>query len=81
MWRWSGRGGRRAFQIPVLLRGAEPALGFLGQNTWVDLRDAPDDPVLLGILEAGIRGEPPGPDARERVARALATVCPDLSFA
>jgi hypothetical protein len=62
--------------IPVLLQGAEPALGFLRQNTWVDLRAAPDDPVHLGILAAGIRGEPPGPDARERVARTLATVCP-----
>ena len=25
--------------IPVLLPGADPALGFLGLNTWVDLRD------------------------------------------
>jgi hypothetical protein len=62
--------------IPVLLRGAEPALGFLNQLTRVDLRAAPDDPVLLAILAAAIRGEPPGPDARGRVARTLAAVCP-----
>jgi hypothetical protein len=62
--------------IPVLLPGAEPALGFLGQQTWVDLRTAPGDSVLLEILAGAIRGEPPGPDAQERVARTLATVCP-----
>jgi TIR domain len=29
--------------IPVLLPGADPVLGFLGQNTWIDLRAKPDD--------------------------------------
>jgi len=36
--------------IPVLLEGAEPALGFLGQLTWVDLRAAPGDPAALVML-------------------------------
>src|SRR5215471_13613520 len=62
--------------IPVLLPGAEPALGFLGQLTWVDLRAAPGDPAALAMLAGAIRGEPPGPDVRDRVARTLATVCP-----
>ena len=29
--------------IPVLLPGADPVLGFLGQNTWIDL-GAPTTP-------------------------------------
>ena len=47
--------------IPVLLPPAEPVLGFLGLNTWIDLRSGVDDPVKLGGLLAAIRGEPPGP--------------------
>jgi hypothetical protein len=62
--------------IPVLLPGADPALGFLKQNTWVDLRQRPDDPLSLEILQAAVRGEPPGPDLKERVQATLATVCP-----
>jgi len=62
--------------IPALLPGAEPALGFLGQLTWVDLRAAPGDPAALAMLAGAIRGEPPGPDGRDHVARTLATVCP-----
>jgi hypothetical protein len=62
--------------IPVLFPGADPVLGFLGQNTWVDLRADPSDTTLIAILAGAIRGEPPGPDARERVAQALSTVCP-----
>src|SRR5262245_16941278 len=27
--------------IPLLLPGADPVLGFLGQNTWIDLRATP----------------------------------------
>ena len=39
--------------IPVLLPQADPVLGFLGQNTWVDLREQPDDPAgnAAGPLE------------------------------
>ncbi len=62
--------------IPVLLPDADSALGFLGLNTWVDLRWGANDTVQLDVLAAAIRGEPPGPDVRERVEATLATVCP-----
>lgn len=62
--------------IPVLLPGAEPALGFLGRNTWVDLRQCADDPALLHILALAARGEPPGPELQEQVRATLAAVCP-----
>ena len=62
--------------IPVLLPQADPVLGFLGQNTWVDLREQPDDPARLALLAAAIRGEPPGPDVRETLNATLATVSP-----
>jgi formylglycine-generating enzyme required for sulfatase activity len=51
-------------------------LGFLGLNTWVDLRDQPDDPARLALLAAAIRGEPPGADARETLNATRATVSP-----
>src|SRR5271167_3745440 len=44
--------------IPVLLPQANPGLGFLGQNTWVDLRERPDDPAQFALLVAAIGGEP-----------------------
>jgi hypothetical protein len=62
--------------IPVLLPGAEPPLGFLGQNTWVDFRSHVDDPGLLTILVKAVQGEPPGPDLQQTVRETLATVCP-----
>jgi formylglycine-generating enzyme required for sulfatase activity len=62
--------------IPVLLPGADPALGFLSQNTWVDFRNRSEDPVVLDILAKAARGEPPGPDLRYRMQAALASVCP-----
>jgi diguanylate cyclase (GGDEF)-like protein/PAS domain S-box-containing protein len=62
--------------IPVLLPGADPVLGFLRQNTWVDLRERPDDPIRLNILARAIRGEPPGPEAQENLRATLATICP-----
>jgi WD40 repeat protein len=47
--------------IPVLLPGADdPALGFLGLNTWVDLRQGPEDEVTIEILTRAARGLPPG---------------------
>ena len=61
--------------IPVLLPEAEPPLGFLGQNTWVDYR-AGDDPTLPALLAAAVRGEPPGPELQARVSQTLATLCP-----
>ena len=62
--------------IPVLLPGAEAALGFLSLNTWVDLRGRLDDPAGLEILRAAIRGEPPGADLQEKLRATLAAVCP-----
>lgn len=62
--------------IPVLLPGAEPPLGFLSQNTWIDFRTHVDDHVLLATLISAIHGQPPGPDAKESVRETLATVCP-----
>ena len=62
--------------IPVLLPGADPALGFLSLHTWVDLRQGLDDPLSLEILHEAIRGEPPGSDLRDRVQATLAAVCP-----
>jgi hypothetical protein len=62
--------------VPVLLPGADPVLGFLSLNTWVDLRTGLDDALALGVLEAAVRGRPPGPDLQERVTATLATVCP-----
>ena len=42
--------------IPVLLPGADPPLGFLSLNTWIDLRGGPDDERGLKLLDAAIRG-------------------------
>ncbi|MBK9945869.1 MAG: SUMF1/EgtB/PvdO family nonheme iron enzyme [Nitrospira sp.] len=62
--------------IPVLLPGAEPPLGFLSQQSWVDFRARVDDPVLLNTLVNAIHGKPPGLDALEAVRNTLATLCP-----
>jgi len=62
--------------IPVLLPGAEPPLGFLSQQTWVDLRTRPDDPVLLTILHKAVQGEPPGPEVQVAVQETRSTICP-----
>lgn len=62
--------------IPVLLPGAEPPLGFLSQNTWVDFRARVDDPVLFETLASAIHGQPPGPDAQDTVRNTLAAICP-----
>lgn len=61
--------------IPALLPGAEPALGFLGQNTWVDLRQRPDDPALLHILVLAARGELPGPELQDEVRATVGAIC------
>ena len=62
--------------IPVLLPGASSALGFLSLNTWVDLRTEAELELGLDILEGAIRGRPPGPKQRERIARTMAGICP-----
>jgi tetratricopeptide (TPR) repeat protein len=55
--------------IPVLLPGADPPLGFLSLNTWVDLRTQLDDERLLNLLAGAVRGLAPaelgpGPEGR-----------------
>jgi WD40 repeat protein len=62
--------------IPVLLPGADPVLGFLGQNTWVDLRARVDDSVSISILAGAISGKAPGPDTREANQLTAGTICP-----
>jgi formylglycine-generating enzyme required for sulfatase activity len=61
--------------IPVILPNADPALGFLSLNTWVDLRGGVDDAEAIDLLAAAIRGEPPSA-LLERTRRAAAQVCP-----
>jgi hypothetical protein len=62
--------------IPVLLPGTDPVLGFLGQNTWVDLRNQADDLVAISILAGAIRGQPPSPDSGESVRLTVGAICP-----
>ncbi len=62
--------------IPVLLPGAEPPLGFLKQNTWVDLRTGLNDEFPLQLLAAAVRGEPPAALLVERQRETLASICP-----
>ena len=61
--------------IPVILPNADPALGFLSLNTWVDLRGGVDDAESIDLLAAAIRGEPPSA-LLERARQAVAGVCP-----
>ena len=62
--------------IPVLLSPADPALGFLRLNTWVDLSAGTEDEVAIEILAAAIRRQPPGPLALQQIAAVRAEVCP-----
>src|SRR4030095_3807970 len=62
--------------IPVLLPGADAVLGFLGQNTWVDLRAQTDDPALIEVLAGAIRRNAPSPEASENIRRTIAAICP-----
>jgi tetratricopeptide (TPR) repeat protein len=61
--------------IPVLLPGADPPLGFLSQNTWVDLRKEVT-PEALEILALAVQGNAPGADLAERVAETRNAICP-----
>lgn len=70
------RSGQHFPVIPVLLPGGEPPLGFLSQQTWVDLRARVDDPVLLTTLVNAVHGRPPGPDAQVMARETRATICP-----
>ena len=57
--------------IPVLLPHADPALGFLGQYTWIDLRTKVLDEAQLRKLVAAIR-DPPA-DTRRNTAQCIRT--------
>jgi len=62
--------------IPVLLTRADPGLGFLKQNTWVDLSGGPEHDDALSMLAAAIRRDPPGPMAQQHSKAVRAAVCP-----
>ncbi|WP_048709317.1 TIR domain-containing protein [Microvirga massiliensis] len=62
--------------IPVLLTRADPALGFLKLNTWVDLSANIADETALDLLCAAIRRQPPGPAALQQIAAVRAAICP-----
>jgi energy-coupling factor transporter ATP-binding protein EcfA2 len=70
------RAGLQFPVIPVLLPGAETPVGFLRQNTWVDLRTRFDDPLMLAVLVKAIRGAPPGPDAQVSIEQVFSSACP-----
>jgi WD40 repeat protein len=50
------RRGEPVRVLPVLLRGADPPLGFLRLNTWVDLSAGHDDRSVLQHLVTVVRG-------------------------
>jgi hypothetical protein len=56
--------------IPVLLPGADPPLGFLSLNSWVDLRDGVEGGQLAAVSEAIRHGRD-----STRVAETI-TICP-----
>ena len=62
--------------IPVILPSAEPALGFLSMNTWVDFRAGLNDPIQLAVLVAAVRGEPLEQHIQEKVDEIQADLCP-----
>jgi formylglycine-generating enzyme required for sulfatase activity len=61
--------------IPVILPNADPALGFLSLNTWVDLRNGVDDAASMDLLAAAVRGQSPA-ELLERTRKAAAAICP-----
>jgi hypothetical protein len=62
--------------IPVLLPGADdPALGFLGLNTWIDLRRGVEDEAAVDMLARAVRGLPPD-DCGALAPDPRAAVCP-----
>ncbi len=62
--------------IPVLLPGADPPLGFLSMNTWVDLRKDRSDREAVRALAAAARGESPLEGHQDRSEAAVAAVSP-----
>jgi WD40 repeat protein len=62
--------------VPVLLPGADdPALGFLGLNTWVDLRQGLEDGTMIDILARAVRGMSPG-DEEASIPDPRSAICP-----
>src|SRR3954452_23950803 len=61
--------------VPVLLPGADPPLGFLSLNTWVDLRARLDEERQLNRLVAAACGLAPAEFEPENRAT-LPAVCP-----
>ena len=62
--------------IPVLLPGADPVLGFLGTNMWIDLRDGVGDDEFVALLTAALRGAPPPAEVADAFQRSRTTICP-----
>ena len=52
--------------IPAILPGADPPLGFLRLNSWVDLRDGLTD-TALDVLVASVWGEALSQDRQETI--------------
>jgi WD40 repeat protein len=61
--------------VPVLLPGADPPLGFLSLNTWVDLRTRLDEERPLTVLAGAVRGLAPA-ELKAGEQAAASTVCP-----
>ena len=62
--------------VPVMVEGADPPLGFLGLQTWIDLRDRAGEVLGLLCLQRALRGEPPGPEFEAVLRATRASVCP-----
>ena len=61
--------------IPVLLPGADPALGFLSLNTWIDLQKG-TTAESIESLAAAMRGETVDPDQDGRFGSGTPAMCP-----
>ncbi|HMM88021.1 toll/interleukin-1 receptor domain-containing protein [Bradyrhizobium sp.] len=61
--------------IPVLLPGADPALGFLSLNTWIDLQKGTTREAIEN-LAAAMRGETVDPDQNGRSGSGTPAMCP-----
>ena len=61
--------------VPVLLPGADPPLGFLSLNIWVDLRTRLDEERPLTVLAGAVRGLAPA-ELKAGEQAAANTVCP-----
>jgi WD40 repeat protein len=62
--------------IPVLLPGADPVLGFLSTNMWIDLRNGTSDAEFAALLAVALRGAQPLPEIAATFKRVRTSVCP-----